>query len=296
MNRITGTFIVPVLYAALLGIPAVRERWELALVFFAAVFLVPEGLALLKVKLHGAYRTLVLPLLFFALVAHTPTRFQFSDLLALPYLIAAGWITISQLRALLREPNRTPGDWLRVFAPGYWLTGAFWLVFDLLGIQPLDFDPLVVRLTAAHFHLAGFVLTVAIYQLIQLEDNRMHRILAMAAMIGMPVVAAGITITRLGGPGAIEMAAGVFFAATAIVVALEHLRLSYTFDFPAGAKIAWRLCGAFLVAGALLAMAYALRFVFPLALLNIQNMKLWHGTLNTLGFGWFLFRGWQQEI
>ena len=40
--------------------------------------------------------------------------------------------------------------------------GGAWMAADWLAIQPMGFDSLIVRLTAAHFHFAGFVLPLVV--------------------------------------------------------------------------------------------------------------------------------------
>lgn len=47
-------------------------------------------------------------------------------------------------------------------------------------------------------------------------------------------------------------------------------------------KLLWAGGAICLLIGAILAGLYALRFVYPIEWLSIQNMKIWHGTLNTM--------------
>ena len=46
--------------------------------------------------------------------------------------------------------------------------------------------------------------------------------------------------------------------------------------------------------GIVLATFYVLRFQIPMEWVSIPNMKIWHGTLNTLGFAWLSLLGYAR--
>jgi YndJ-like protein len=184
-------------------------------------------------------------------------------------------------------------DILRVFALGYLFTGSIWALFFLLGFRPFDFTLTIVSLTVAHFHVAGFVLTVAIAGLWRKKPNFGHRLLGFAALLGMPSVAAGITLTQLGFPPFVEWFSGFLFALMAGGTAIAYGFLAK--QSHGNQAIFWRISAFSLVFGAILAALYALRFHFPLSFIHIPNMKLLHGTVNTLGFGWCCLKGMLQE-
>jgi hypothetical protein len=91
------------------------------------------------------------------------------------------------------------------------------------------------------------------------------------------------------------MVSGVTFAAVALVVTCQHIRLFSNTLHPKSSRYAWLIGALCLLTGAALAAMYALRFSIPLAFFTIPNMKIWHGTLNTLGFGWLVLSGWDMQ-
>jgi YndJ-like protein len=265
-----------------------HERWECVLVMFAAIVLVPSGLRLLGVPSVNYVRWAAFALCG-AYLLDAP-GFYTTDLLMVPYLFFTFWLAIREALEGWMAGKRALLDTVRVFGLFYLATGAVWAFCFVAGLSPLGFDPVIVSLTAAHFHLAGFVLTTAVYCLLKTENTFVRRGLAYAALAGMPLVATGITVSKLGGPVWIEGLSGAFFAVFALVVAWQHLQQKGS----AAAKNYWRLAALCLMGGAVLASLYALRFQWPLAYINIPNMKLWHGTVNTVGFGWMVLLGWQR--
>lgn len=294
-------FSIVIRFAIILlsGIYVFESQWELPLLLFTFVEIVPLGLVLLDIGRKQQY------LVFGGLMAFAYLfDFQQNETgsthldnlvlgLSIPYLLATLWYSAPVFKQLARPADLGLSGWLRVFALGYWVTGAVWAVMFLNDIQPLGFDPVIVSLTAAHFHMAGFVVTVVVYQLLKSNNTPMNQWLAKGTLLGMPAVALGITWTKLGGPVEFEMLTALAFAVMAIAVAGQQLRLGFQADLPAGPK--WLLSlGAFsLITGMLLAAGYGLRFVMPLEWLSIPNMKIWHGSLNTLGFGYLSLVGYR---
>lgn len=277
------------LFLLAVGREFLLTHWEAPLVVFAALALVPLGLRLLGLPQRLPYTLAVVGLMAGYVLWPNP----WAACLALPYLLLAAWLLVNEVVNLLVFKRFSWSDVLRTLALGYWATGAVWAVCFLAGIGPLGFDPTITGLTAAHFHVAGFVLTVAVRNLFLENPNGTGRWLAAAALLGMPLVAAGITASQLGCSSRLEQLAGVFFAIFAAVVSARHVALFFQKNrYPAVSRWCWAVAAACLIAGALLAALYAMRFSIPLAWVNIPNMKIWHGTLNTLGFGWLTLLGW----
>jgi hypothetical protein len=268
----------------------IHSQWECVLVMFAALLLVPKGLRILGLPQGKLYPLVALGLCA-AYLLDTP-GLGYSDALALPYLLLAAWLTLREATELLTIQGLQLHHWVRVFALGYWATGAFWACCFLAGFQPVGFDPVIVSLTAAHFHVAGFVLAVVVWCLMRHDNSLTNRSLGWAVLAGMPLVAMGITLSKLGFPSWIESFSGVAFACVALMVAFQHIRLFSEVQYPAKARRYWLAGASCLLIGASLAAVYAMRFQFPFEFINIPNMKIWHGTLNTLGFGWLVLRGW----
>ncbi len=164
-------------------------HWEAVLVMFAAIVLVPKGLRILGGISTAWYWFPALGLC----VGYMLWPLPFAALFALPYLLLAAWLTIREGVNLLVYKTLSLLELLRVFALAYWATGALWAVCFIADGRPLGFDPLIVGLTAAHFHVAGFVLTTVIYALLQARPGMITRLLGSAALAGMPLVALGIT-------------------------------------------------------------------------------------------------------
>ena len=270
----------------------IYTHWEGVLVMFAALFLIPKGLAILGIPQRQWYWIPAAGLCAAYLLFPAP----FALLPALPYLILAAWLTIREALNLLILKAFTLSGLLRVFTLAYWFTGAFWAFCFLAGIQPLGFDPVIVGLTAAHFHVAGFVLSTIIYAQLLDKPNVFTCILAIAALFGMPLVALGITLTRWGFTPVVEGFSSLLFASMALAVAGRQMASFGQKNLPQTARWYWLLGAVCLLGGALLASLYALRFQWPLAWINIPNLKIWHGTLNAVGFGWLSLSGWQIQL
>ena len=272
---------------ALSGTEFLQNQWEALLVMFAALELVPRSLSLLDLPAQDWYALVPVGLC----AAYLYPTFWY---LSLPYLLWAAWLTLQQATQLLLPEKRQLIDFVRVFALGFWATGAMFAVFFLADFRPLGFDPVIVSLTAAHFHVAGFVLTVVVYQLLKRQSNFTTRGLAWASLLGMPLVAFGITSSKLGLPTMLEQAASLFFVGYALLVIVQQIRLALQLKDSKSAT--WFLlagAGCVLV-GLCLAATYALRFQIPIEWVSIPNMKIWHGTLNTLGFAWLSLLGYAR--
>ena len=284
--------ISPVLFWLVLVLLAGTEfrqnQWECLLVMFAALELAPSGLRLLGIPQKDWYAAIPVGLC----AAYLFTGFWF---LALPYLLWAVWMTVQEASQLFLREKRPLLDFVRLFALAYWAVGAAFAVLYLAGISPLGFDPVIVSLTAAHFHVAGFVLAVLVYALLQARPTALNRTLAWVSLIGMPLVAAGITLTKLGYPPLLEQAAALGFVGFALTVVGQQIRLFFQPQYSQSARWMWLIGAMCLLAGVALAGLYALRFQFPIQWVSIPNMKIWHGTLNAVGFGWLSFKGWGEK-
>lgn len=78
--------------------------------------------------------------------------------------------------------------------------GGFWLTASRFGVQPMGFDPVMVTLTAVHFHFAAIGVPVLIARTARgcPEVSRARRFTTMAslaAVVGVPTVAAGLVFS-----------------------------------------------------------------------------------------------------
>jgi hypothetical protein len=279
------------LWLLLAGSTMLQTHWELALLVFAALLLVPQGLALLERPVSVMYWLVVAGFSIAALIPPHPL----SPWLSMPYV---GYIVVEVYQEFRRgyAGTKSRNLWLlSLLALVYWLTGAIWAFCYFTEIRPFGFDLVIVALTTNHFHLAGFVLTVLIRQLYSEQAGRLNGALVVGAILGMPLVAAGITLTKFGYSPVLEWAAALGFALMAFAVLIQHIRLAFNPEYTLIVRMLWLSGSLFLLAGATLATLYALRFEYPISWVNIPNMKWWHGSLNTLGFGWLTLSGWRLK-
>ena len=140
--------------------------WAVALLLLAPLALVPLGLRLVEPEdLTSAagrcWRA--------AVILQSPSALALTASFALPKGIAAAGLAVPWLAAtgamafvaLLRFLRRglRPLPELAVDAGlAFPMVGAGWAFLDRAALQPLHFAPIVVLLTAVHFHHAGFAL------------------------------------------------------------------------------------------------------------------------------------------
>ncbi len=284
-------------FAWLLWLPAagpemLQSHWECAIVVFAAAVLVPEGLSLLGISAGPLYWVSVSALGLAYLFPEMPVLWR--GILALPYVVLSLWVTLRELSHLLVLPKIQMTDMVRVAALAYWATGAVWALCFLTGYRPFDFDLVIVSLTAAHFHVAGFVLSTVVYRMLATAPGSLTTLAGWGALTGMPSVALGITLTRLGYSSVMEWMSALLFALFAGVVLVWHITRFKNPAYPLVARRYWLSGAICLLVGAVFAALYALRFLVPIDGINIPNMKIWHGTLNAIGFGWLTLRGWSR--
>lgn len=259
-------------------------QWECLIVMFSALALNPLAFRLLRIPFLNTYP--LIAALFCAAYLFNPFWY-----FSIPYLLLAVWFTLREAFQLFVHPKVQLRELVRVFALGYWATGALFAVLYLAGFSPFGFNLVIVSLTAAHFHVAGFVLATLVYCLLQTRPGLTSSALGWAALFGMPLVALGITLTQMGFPSWVEEVSATAFVVFVGVFVSSQLRFAFDQQFPQQAR--WLLFGgaACLILGGILAALYALRFQWPIQWVSIPNMKIWHGTLNAVGFAWLSLLG-----
>lgn len=185
---------------------------------------------------------------------------------------------------------RAPGALLPCVMRGalaLWLAAAVWAVIDRSGWAPLGFAPLIVRLTAIHFHVAGVVVPVIAAAVARAYPSRLADAAAVLAVAGVPATAAGITAVQLGAPPAVEAVLALPMIAGALLVAAVHLAVasgSAGATAPAVVRALRAIVGVTLLATIGLAAAYAARAA-GLWAPTIPAMVRWHGVGNIVGVG-----------
>ncbi|HYF33809.1 MAG TPA: YndJ family transporter [Prosthecobacter sp.] len=204
---------------------------------------------------------------------------------ALPWLLFCGAAALDALAEFRFKPTREIAKLCLESTRIFPALGAVWLLADRLGWRPFGFDSLIVLLTAAHFHHAGFTLPLIAGLQARRRATFFTRLTGGLILVGVPLVALGITFTHLASwrwlePWSVGLLVLGAFLVSALQVALafdDHLRL-----LP---SLLAALSGLALAVAMLLALGYGLRFLWPAVSLAMPLMWAVHGTLNVFGFG-----------
>ena len=117
---------------------------------------------------------------------------------AVPWFIIRLAVVFDVMLAWRQLPIKTPGQLCFDFAFIFPAIVAAWLVAQRANWTPWNFDPLIVLLTAAHFHHAGFTLPLMAGLNAKANPGCWTRFSCVAILAGVPLVAAGITCTHFG--------------------------------------------------------------------------------------------------
>jgi len=207
-------------------------------------------------------------------------------ILATAWLLVCAMAALGALAYLVQGRSLHPVRLATAAAVAFMAFGAIWLVLSRGGIAPIGLSPIIVEMTAVHFHFTGFAATLmAALLLTRLRDDRgVARQVAMAASLllvaGSPVLALGwaTPVHALQVAGAILVATGV--VATAAVLFFKCTSLVESTP----ARVLLRLSALAPLLPMVLAVEYSAGHVFGFPTLDIQGMALIHGDLNALGF------------
>lgn len=270
------------------------------LYLLAPLVVVPLGLRLIQFD-TGLPQALLRAALFLQPVGAALATVAFLVPIGIPAAALAGaWLLVCAIGGLAALGDLVGGRSLQPIrlataaAIGYLAFGAVWLVLSRAGITPLGLPPVIVELTAVHFHFTGFAATLmAALTLGRLRDERsVFATIALVASLlmvaGSPVLAAGwgTPVHALQVVGAILVAAGVI--GTAFVAFFR----SATLVFTTPARVLLRLSALSPLLPMALALEYSAGRNFGFPTLDIQQMALIHGDLNALGFSLLGLLGW----
>lgn len=214
--------------------------------------------------------------------------------LALGWLLVCAVAALGALTELVEHRSLHPIRLAPAAALGFMAFGAIWLVLSRAGIVPFGLSPVVVELTAVHFHFTGFAATLmAALVLTRLRrkagtSQRIALAAALLMIVGSPVIAAGwgTPYRVLQVLGAFLVACGVIATATVLFVRCTSLVESQA------AQILLRLAALAPLLPMVLAVEYSAGHVFGFPTLDIHAMALIHGDLNALGFSLLGLVGW----
>lgn len=163
--------------------------------------------------------------------------------------------------------------------------GAAWLVAHRANWSPWGFDPLIVLLTAAHFHHAGFTLPLMAGLNARMKPGWWTRFSCVAILLGVPLVAVGITCTHFGVVKFVEPIGVAILVVGALGVAVSQVWRGLEPQRTTWARSGFVISGASLFAAMVLALGFGLRYLIPNFSLTMPQMWAIHGTLNAFGFG-----------
>lgn len=205
--------------------------------------------------------------------------------MAVPWLLIRSWLAIKAMR----KPTNFCLTCSRVFPA----IGAAWLVAHRANWTPWNFDPLIVLLTAAHFHHAGFTLPLMAGLNAKARPSWLTQSSCIAILAGVPLVAAGITCTHFGVMKFVEPVGVTILFAGALGVAVAQIQRGVEKERGIMTRVGFVVSGASLLVAMLLALGFGLRSVLPNLALTMPQMWMMHGTLNAFGFGWCGILAWR---
>lgn len=288
-----GVVWVPAVVALGLG-------WGAAMLLLAALVLLPLALVLVR-HVDSAPRAVWLWLEWLHLPAAGSLvgAFAFSQgllpaVLSVPWLLLTGCVALLGVQRFLERGVGRPPDAAMTAALLYLPIGGVWTILSRFGARPLEFTDAIVQATAVHFHYAGFVLPIVTGLLARHYRDTWSAATVWGVIIGVPLVAAGITLSALD-VKYVELAAAWLMATAGVSVALLQLRLARR----AACRLSMlfsTISGFALLFGMLLAAVYALGMATGRNWLDIPQMLPYHGAVNALGFALPALLAWNLEL
>lgn len=201
----------------------------------------------------------------------------------LPWLLLSVLTAGLELKSFVKTPDWSTSNLALLAGLLYLPVGGVWALFDQLLYQPLGFSHIIVLLTGVHFHYAGFALPrLTGYWLQEEERARSFQLAGWGVILGVPLVAIGITSSQLRMPFWVETAAVTVLASAAFTISLGYLQWSR--QLRGGPRALFALAGCALAGGMVLATLYGWREVVRVEWITIPAMYAVHGTLNSWGF------------
>ena len=213
--------------------------------------------------------------------------------MAIPWWVVAIGLAVFAVVRLVRDVDTTrsaPEPWRLGVVAGcaFLAVGATWLVIDRAGLRPLGFGTTIVLLTAVHFHVAGFVLTLAGSLAARARPGPASIVPVGLLVAGTPLTALGfLGLPGVGWAGAMLVAAGGLGIGVATIATGRGAA-----DGSARALLV--IAGATLFVTMPLAAAYATGTTFGIGVLGIPAMAGIHGGLNVVGFAIPAMVGWRR--
>ena len=212
-----------------------------------------------------------------------------SGVLILPWLV----FSILKLIPYFKQNSfKNTYKLLNLAAHVFLTVGIFWVLMDRLAIPFLGYDPTIIILTGVHFHYAGFILPMVTAWLIGDRPSVFKKIVSFGIILGIPLVALGISSTHYQWPGWIEVVCVSLMTSAALVVGLLYIQKGFRIK-RFTLKVCFMFGGLALITGMVLAFCYGWRHVFVIETLTIPWMYAVHGTCNAVGFAAPVLLGWK---
>jgi hypothetical protein len=256
--------------------------WGKLLLLLAAFVIVPLGMTRLTGRFARAAAYGQFPAAALLAFSFTQPPSPVAAGLAMPWL---GVLSLLAVEGVIRIGRHGLADLPELLVSSAFVmvpVGGAWAVADRFGYRPLDFDPVIVFLTAVHFHYAGFALPLLAGDALAARPGRVGTISGWLILLGVPLVATGITTTKLGMWGGFETIAALVLAAGGMTVAWTQWQSVRGVNEVSA--ILLRVSSVCLFVSLLLAVWYAVRLVLPVTVPDIPFMRATHGTLNAFGF------------
>lgn len=288
--------LVVVVAFHIFGQDASKEGWVMFMIIVAGGVLFPLARPLQQLRpndLIEMQQWVMTQGLLFALL---PRPGNDSAYIAGGWLLWCGCMAGEALWKHLKNPLKDTGS-ICVTASGVFpLIGAAWLVAQRANWTPLGFDPLIVLLTAAHFHHAGFTLPLMAGLNAKASPGCWTRFSCVAILAGVPLVAAGITCTHFGVLRFVEPFGVTVLVLGALGVAVSQIRRGMENQHSGLVRAGFVISGVSLLSAMILAMGFGLRHVVPNWALTMPQMWMIHGTLNAFGFGLCGLLAWRGAL
>lgn len=267
--------------------------WIVILLLFSAMVLMPLSRRLWDSESRQEWRPKIET---GSAIFMISTFFTNSAVEVIPWLWVRSAAAFEAIRNCSGKTLRDPAELTLVSARIFPAIGAVWLVAHRASWTPWGFDPLIVLLTAAHFHHAGFTLPLMAGLNARANPGCWTRFSCVAILLGVPLVAVGITCTHFGVMKFVEPFGVAILVLGALGVAVSQLRRGLERQRSILTRIGFLISGASLFAAMVLALGFGLRYMIPNFALTMPQMWAIHGTLNAFGFGLSGILAWRGAV
>lgn len=278
------------------GQDASKEGWVMFMIIVAGGVLFPLARPLQQLRSNDLIEIQQLVMTHGLLFALLPRPGNDSAYIAGGWFLWCGLMAGEALWKHLKNPLKDAGSICVMAAGVFPLIGGAWLVAHRANWTPWNFDPLIVLLTAAHFHHAGFTLPLMAGLNAKASPGCWTRFSCVAILAGVPLVAAGITCTHFGVLRFLEPFGVTVLVLGALGVAISQIRRGMSKKGGWLERAGFVVSGISLLSAMLLAMGFGLRHVVPNLALTMPQMWMIHGTLNAFGFGLCGILAWRSRM